>query len=208
MVLDDFEIEGPHGSHQCLLFKPLGMNYATLLWLKKARGVNGLDKIIVKSCLRKVLEGLNFMHQAGVVHTGVFPCFAPLLTCQLRNPPDLSPGNLHFTIPEKSFNKAVPDIERAEIEHPTPRKILSDRVIHTGWAMPATSIEPVICDFGHARLGEPEQKYSGDVMPGSYRAPEVILDMEWDHRIDIWSVGLTVRTAPFHCPCICSDTQS
>ena len=30
-------------------------------------------------------------------------------------------------------------------------------------------------------------------MPGIYRAPEVILDMEWDSKVDIWAAGLTVR---------------
>jgi hypothetical protein len=34
--------------------------------------------------------------------------------------------------------------------------------------------------------------HSGDVMPGIYRAPEVILDMEWDSKIDMWCVGLMV----------------
>lgn len=29
-------------------------------------------------------------------------------------------------------------------------------------------------------------------MPGVYRAPEVILGMEWDSKIDIWSVGVMV----------------
>lgn len=27
-------------------------------------------------------------------------------------------------------------------------------------------------------------------MPISYRAPEIILDMEWGHSVDMWSVGL------------------
>lgn len=59
--------------------------------------------------------------------------------------------------------------------------------------MPLTYGAPVISDFGAARLGEPEQKYSGDVMPGVYRAPEIILGMQWDSKIDVWSVGLMVR---------------
>lgn len=30
-------------------------------------------------------------------------------------------------------------------------------------------------------------------MPGIYRAPEVILGMEWDFKVDIWSAGVMVR---------------
>lgn len=42
--------------------------------------------------------------------------------------------------------------------------------------MPVKTGLPVLCDFGEARVGD---KHRGDVMPGIYRAPEVILDMEW-----------------------------
>jgi serine/threonine protein kinase len=83
-------------------------------------------------------------------------------------------------------------VEQAELENPSPRKVLPDRTIHLSYTMPITSGEPVISDFGAARLGEPGQKHSGDVMPGVYRAPEMIVGMEWDSKIDIWSVGVMV----------------
>jgi serine/threonine protein kinase len=79
-----------------------------------------------------------------------------------------------------------------ELKDPSPRKVLADRTIHRSYIMPITHGEPVITDFGAARLGEPEQKHSGDVMPGVYRAPEIIAGMEWDSKIDIWSVGVMV----------------
>ena len=31
-------------------------------------------------------------------------------------------------------------------------------------------------------------------MPGIYRAPEVILYMDWDCKIDIWSIGTMVSS--------------
>ena len=55
--------------------------------------------------------------------------------------------------------------------------------------MPITNGLPVICDFGAARMGD---KHTGDVMPGVYRAPEIIMGMGWDCKIDIWSVGVMV----------------
>ena len=58
--------------------------------------------------------------------------------------------------------------------------------------MPITSDPLVISDFGAAVIGQPGQKYTGDVMPGVYRAPEIVLGMEWDSKIDIWSVGAMV----------------
>jgi serine/threonine protein kinase len=46
-----------------------------------------------------------------------------------------------------------------------------------------------ICDLGQARIGS---VHSGKAMPVPYRAPEVILNMEWGNAVDIWSVGLLV----------------
>lgn len=83
-------------------------------------------------------------------------------------------------------------MERAELENPSPRKILADRTIHLSYTMPITSGALVICDFGAGRLGEPGQKYTGDVMSGVYRAPEIVVGMDWDSKIDIWSVGVIV----------------
>ncbi|GLB01635.1 hypothetical protein AtubIFM57258_000044 [Aspergillus tubingensis] len=53
--------------------------------------------------------------------------------------------------------------------------------------MPVCSGLPVVSDLGEARFGK--EKYYGDIMPGIYRAPEVILGMEWDYKVDIWSIG-------------------
>lgn len=59
--------------------------------------------------------------------------------------------------------------------------------------MPTTYNPPVITDFGTARLGELDKKYFGDVMPGVYRAPEIIAGIQWDLKIDVWSIGVMVR---------------
>jgi hypothetical protein len=51
--------------------------------------------------------------------------------------------------------------------------------------------EPQFCGLGEARLGADRQQ--GDIMPDVYRAPEVVLDMTWDYKVDIWNVGMVVR---------------
>jgi len=47
----------------------------------------------------------------------------------------------------------------------------------------------VLCDFGEARLGEYDNV---DIQPYHYLAPEVILDIPWDEKVGIWSVGVMV----------------
>lgn len=59
--------------------------------------------------------------------------------------------------------------------------------------MPYTLGPPILCDLGEARIGK--AKHRGDIMPGVYRAPEVILEMEWDSKVDIWAVGVMVSAS-------------
>lgn len=67
-TLDDFRVEGPHGIHQCLVFPALGMTLANLRDLFEDKA---LEKRLLQKFLFMVVLGLDFLHQAGVVHTGV-----------------------------------------------------------------------------------------------------------------------------------------
>lgn len=69
IALEDFEAKGPHGVHQCLVFPCLGMSLSNLRDLFEDRS---LDKTLLQKFLLMILTGLDFMHQAGVVHTGLF----------------------------------------------------------------------------------------------------------------------------------------
>ncbi|KAJ5934532.1 hypothetical protein N7466_004079 [Penicillium verhagenii] len=81
-------------------------------------------------------------------------------------------------------------IEEDEISRPVARKILDDREIYLSRPVPVSEGLPVLSDFGEARIVCGKAKQRGDVMPGIYRAPEVILDMEWNNKVDIWSIGV------------------
>ncbi|GIZ44610.1 hypothetical protein CKM354_000780400 [Cercospora kikuchii] len=167
IALENFQIQGPHGFHQCLVFPALGV---TLTNLRDLFDEKALEKTLLQKFLLVIVTALDLMHQAGVVHT------------------DLSPNNILIGADENTIAK----VEQAELDSPSPRKVLADRTIHLSYAMPTSYDPPVITDFGAARLGEPGQKYSGDVMPGVFRAPEVIAGIQWDSQIDIWSVGVMI----------------
>ncbi|RMX87549.1 hypothetical protein D0869_02287 [Hortaea werneckii] len=167
VALEDFKVEGPFGLHQCLVFPCLG---TSLTNLRDLFDDGALDKTLLQKYLLVILTALDFMHQTGIIHT------------------DLSPNNLLVGANETAISK----VEQAELAEPSPRKVLADRTIHLSYEVPTTYNPPVITDFGAARLGDPGQKYSGDVMPGVFRAPEVIAGMEWDSQIDIWSVGVMI----------------
>ncbi|KAI1774674.1 kinase-like protein [Hypoxylon cercidicola] len=164
VVLDDFQLTGHHGIHQCLVFITRFRN----MFPGKV-----LSKDLFQHTFQLVLLALDFLHQAKVVHTGlVHP------NCQIKHA-------AHYGLDFSVFT----EIEQAELQYPSPRKILSDRVIYLSHVMPITYGPAVLCDFGAAQVGD---THRSDIMPGVYRAPEIIMDMEWDSKIDMWSVGVMI----------------
>jgi hypothetical protein len=86
---------------------------------------------------------------------------------------------------------AFTSFEEKELHHPSPRKVLKDgRTIHTSHQLPTGAGLPLICDFGEARFGDEE--HSEDIMPNAYRAPEVVLKMNWDYKVDVWNLAMVV----------------
>ncbi|KAJ5362917.1 hypothetical protein N7541_003761 [Penicillium brevicompactum] len=100
---------------------------------------------------------------------------------------DLQPNNILLGIKDDSI---LSQFEQAEFEAPVPRKTLEDRTIYLSRPLPISYGTPVLCDLGEARLGIDQQQ--GDIMPDLYRAPEVILGMSWDSKVDIWNVGMVI----------------
>lgn len=67
MVSDNFDVKGPSGVHRCLVFPALGMSLTQVRDLFNDRA---LDKTLLQRFLYVIFTALDFMHQAGVVHTG------------------------------------------------------------------------------------------------------------------------------------------
>ena len=100
---------------------------------------------------------------------------------------------------EETAEQDLDKFEKDELTSPGARKIKGDRVIYTSRPLvpPVYSYgRPVLCDFGEARFGEFDNM--ADIQPYQYRAPEVILDIPWDEKVDIWSVGAMVSTTAIY----------
>lgn len=83
---------------------------------------------------------------------------------------------------------------KAETETPSARKVTQGQTIYETrpFKRPKGSGQwglPILSDFGEARIG---RVHKGLIQPDLYRAPEVVLDMSWDEKVDIWSVGVMV----------------
>jgi len=86
------------------------------------------------------------------------------------------------------------DFEEAERSSPSHRKIVGDRVIYASrdLGIPKVHGRPILSDFREARFSSSLGKQWEDVQPLVYRAPEVLLRMPWNEKIDIWNVGALV----------------
>lgn len=92
------------------------------------------------------------------------------------------------------------DFEEAEISNPSPHKVVGDRAIYytRKMSIPKKHGRPVLSDFGEARFGSESGTYCDDVQPFMYRAPEVLLRMPWNEKIDIWNLAVMVCLSILH----------
>lgn len=186
LVLDSFEITGPYGKHVCLTYQPLGMSFTEF---RNSLPDNKFSKDLTQTSIQLVLIALAFLHDNHVVHTGEFILIYQQVHSERRSQKslDISSNNI---LQGNMDSEVLCQIEEDELKRPTPRKVLNDRYIYHSRPMPVCASLPVVSDLGEARIGK--QKHRGDIMPGIYRAPEVILDMDWDCKVDIWSTGAMV----------------
>ncbi|KAF3492325.1 protein kinase domain-containing protein [Arthroderma uncinatum] len=171
-MLDAFETSGPTGEHPCLVHEPL---ITSLLHLQAIFVGHRLPESALKPLLRELLTALDFLHsEAHVIHT------------------DIQAKNIMIGTTDPMI---FDEWDKLEIEDPTPRKAVDNYMVYRsrlfkpkpgwkGWGL------PILADFGTARIAEGEQE--GLIQPFIYRAPEVVLGMKWNEKVDIWNVGVLI----------------
>lgn len=67
-ILDHFQLDGPNGTHDCLVFELLGPSVADLL----DRRFHGerLPGKLAKHIAKQALLGLDYLHQQKITHGG------------------------------------------------------------------------------------------------------------------------------------------
>ncbi|KAL2862713.1 kinase-like domain-containing protein [Aspergillus lucknowensis] len=180
-MLDKFVLEGPNGSHQCLVYELLGPSVPDICDAKFSGG--RLPGRLAKSIAKQSLAALDELHQLSICHG------------------DLHTRNLAFTMPcmdglsEEKFMQALgkPEIgpvqwrngEKLSLQPEVPSYIVRPAAPQTQLWDPDQPIK--LIDFG--------ESFSRDTVPRtlhtplSLRAPEVIFRDRFDYRVDLWSMG-------------------
>ncbi|EDN07449.1 conserved hypothetical protein [Histoplasma mississippiense (nom. inval.)] len=178
-MLDDFDLEGPNGSHKCLVYELLGPNIPDTIdaHFPDGRLPGKLAKVIAKQSL----IGLDSLHRQNIGHG------------------DLHTRNLAFTMPymdnvtEEGFTEMLgkPEIgyvrrsDGKDLAPGIPEYIVKPTSYRTHSWNSAQSIK--IIDFGESFLPTaiPQTLHT----PLALRAPEVIFQDRIDYRVDLWSMG-------------------
>lgn len=170
---DAFELPWKDGRNQCLVFDALALPIKDL---RETCEDERFHSPFIESILSALLYALDFLHtKAKVVHN------------------DLWEGNIILSTNDHAYFDAI--VEEAW-SIPMARKMEGDRIVyhHHPVDIPKKPGPTILCDFGQAVFGAKE--YARDALPDLYRAPEIVLGIPWNEKIDIWAVGCMVAIWP------------
>ncbi|PHH74042.1 hypothetical protein CDD80_3404 [Ophiocordyceps camponoti-rufipedis] len=153
-----------HSGHLCMVFEGLEMNLRQAI--KKYGNNIGINLDATRRYARQIFVALDYMRKNHIIHA------------------DLKPDNILVGTPSRlsriprQRNRALAETASA------PRQINDNRQILK------------ICDFGTAIDRSDAATAHAQVTPylvsRFYRAPEVILGMDYDYSVDMWSIGCTL----------------
>lgn len=182
-LLDHFEHAKPNGSHTCLVLELLGPSVPIVIEHHFATG--RLPGALARKVSMQAALGLNYLHTNGVGHG------------------DLHTGNIAFTVPSLDSLPEVTLMEQLGPPRTSPVVRSDGGVLTTGvprylvWptsiraGVPTEGNDVKIIDFGESF--QLDDKLESLHTPLALRAPEVLFGDCWDHRVDLWSLGCTVR---------------
>ncbi|KAJ5107695.1 hypothetical protein N7456_004370 [Penicillium angulare] len=168
---DSFHVYRSGKKHQCLVHLPLWENMREF---KSRNPINRLTPELMAMLLHRLFLGLDYLHtECAVIHT------------------DIKEANILIGMADD--DPIFQQIEEEELLKPSVRKEGEDgNVIYLtrDFENPQNPGLPVLCDFSAAVSGdEPRTEYA---QPDIYRSPEVVLQVPWSYKVDIWNVGCMI----------------
>uniref|UniRef100_A0A8C7WXR6 non-specific serine/threonine protein kinase n=1 Tax=Oryzias sinensis TaxID=183150 RepID=A0A8C7WXR6_9TELE len=166
-LIDDFKISGVNGIHVCMVFEVLG--HHLLKWIIKSN-YQGLPLQCVKSIIRQVLQGLDYLHsKCKIIHT------------------DIKPENILMCVDDAFVRRmAMEATEWQKAGAPPPSGSAGD-ALHHSYPQNADSIRVKIADLGNACWVH--KHFTEDIQTRQYRSIEVLIGAGYSTPADIWSTA-------------------
>ncbi|KAL4812261.1 kinase-like domain-containing protein [Aspergillus spinulosporus] len=179
-LIDNFQLDGPNGTHCCLVFELLGPSVPDMIDMHFSDG--RLPGALAKAITKQALLGLDFLHQQKIAHG------------------DLHTRNFAFVI---DVMENIPEQKFVEIlGKPETGRVYKSDGKDLGPGMPQYIVRPArrllfhsssfikIIDFGESFLQQNAPQTLHAPLP--VRAPEVIFGDHLDYRVDLWSLGCMI----------------
>ncbi|KAK3331548.1 kinase-like domain-containing protein [Apodospora peruviana] len=174
-LLDDFSLQGPNGTHVCLVFELMGESLRTFGTLFPD---DRLPNDVMRRFTIQLLLALDFAHDYNVIHT------------------DIQPGNIFVKIRDHSLIESkylaevpIPQQDRDEKEYTViPSRPLQKYYFVSGDR--ADEFDITLGDWGVSSWVD--KHLSENIQPVLLRAPEVLIRAPWDKSTDIWNLGAVI----------------
>lgn len=186
--LDNFEVAGPNGTHQCIVLPVLGPCVSPSLWLK----LDQEPAIVLRKMAHQATQALNFLHKNNLCHGDFRPSN---ILVKLTNLDHLSEDELVALIgtPIQSQVKSElgDDLPAGSPNYLVPRADISD--------LGSKYLTDEICviDFGESYAVDSPPEDLG--IPENYLPPDILLQNEEEPlkdingpACDIWALGCTL----------------
>ncbi|KAF8482197.1 kinase-like domain-containing protein [Gautieria morchelliformis] len=190
--LDDFKVEGPNGTHQCIVTEVLGPSIGADVYDIYDEELYPIE--IAKNLVAQVMRGVAYLHSCGVVHG------------------DLHAGNILFRIPgieqmsHQDLQKYLGEPRKRPLSRrdgkpvtPTPHEPKYVVPSPEGPALlelclkSPEAVRVKICDFGEAFLWDGKPVITQLHTPSVYAAPEIILHDHVSPAVDVWALAVLVH---------------
>uniref|UniRef100_A0A8D0AA26 non-specific serine/threonine protein kinase n=1 Tax=Sander lucioperca TaxID=283035 RepID=A0A8D0AA26_SANLU len=184
-LIDDFRITGVNGEHVCMVLEVLG--HQLLRWIIKSN-YTGLPLPCVKSILRQVLQGLDYLHsKCKIIHTDIKPENILLRVDEVYIQ-NLAANTKLWQLPVSSAFTSSPGLIYLAI--PLFYFLgISDSGVLLDLLKPqnADKILIKIADLGNACWVH--KHFTEDIQTCQYRSVEVLIGADYDTPADIWSTA-------------------
>ncbi|GLB39473.1 putative protein kinase [Lyophyllum shimeji] len=188
ILLDSFEIQGPNGSHRCLVTEVAGSSVGTVRY--EADG-NKLPVPVARKIASQFLQGLQYLHSCGVVH-GDFHLGNVLLGIPDFDSWPVDKVYEHFGKPRK---RPVTRVDGAPLTAAAPSyAVRPPNPLRLAKLFLNENYDIKISDFGESflftdRTTPPPASLN---TPIALAAPEIIFNDSPGPKADVWALACTI----------------